>query len=178
MKMGAVLVMLAGCLGVLPALAGQRGQVPAQVATYARQMAETCQQAGGKPGASPNLAQRGDLNGDGITDWAIDEGGFDCEGAPSLFGGTGGSQVVVFIGTPNGGTRQVFEHGAFGMRMERAGHGEVLWLVVGGPMCGQQKARSRADMMACDRPLVWDAQRGRMDFAPISQVRRPSRIID
>lgn len=152
--------------------------VPPQVSAYARQMANTCREAGGKPGPSPHLAQRGDLNGDGLADWAIDEGGFDCEGAETVFTGSGGggAQIVVFIATRDGGARKAFEHGALGMAMERQGGRTVLWLVVGGPLCGQHNAQSRADMISCDRPLIWDARRHRLEFAPLSQVRRPSRI--
>jgi hypothetical protein len=175
-KFKMMIALLGGALLAVPALAAQPVPVPPQVSAYAKQMGDSCRQVGGKPGSSPHLAQRGDLNGDGIADWAIDEGGFDCEGAASLFSGSGGAQVVVFIATRDGGARKAFEHGAFGMRMEQAGGHTVLWLVVGGPMCGQRNARSRADMINCDRPLVWDARHRRMEFAPLSRVRRPSRI--
>jgi hypothetical protein len=158
-------------LGFLNQPAVAAGPIPQAVAQHAKEMAASCREAGGKPGQSPHLAQSADLNGDGIPDFAIDEGGFDCQGAASLFSGSGGSQVLVYLGDPAGVGRLVFQHGAFGMHMENGGSGAVLWLTVGGPLCGQKNAQSHGDMISCDRPLMWDMRRQRLDFAPLSQMR-------
>ena len=54
---------------------------------------------GGKPVApSKNFLVKADLNGDGQIDWAIDEAEFNCDGAASMFSGSGGSQIYVFAG--------------------------------------------------------------------------------
>ena len=128
-----------------------------------------CRGVGGKPGASKGLVTAVDLNGDGRSDHVIDTAAFECDGAASLFGGTGGSQVQVFIATAEGSAKSVFEHSAFGTRVEQG----QLWLAVGGPLCGPKVTAETAhsDMQACWRPLRWDAARHKLNFAPLDSVR-------
>lgn len=170
MRSAAMIVLLA--LGSSVAAAGIR--VPNLVSSYENGLAAQCREVGGTPAEpSPGFLIRGDLNRDGIGDWALDEGKFNCTGAASLYGGSGGSQVVVFLGLPGGGAKQAFQHGAFGMRLERVGTAETLWLEVGGSLCGQSAPASLADATFCYRPLVWDQEHERFAFAPLSRARFP-----
>lgn len=122
----------------------------------------------GTPGDKSGLLQTADLNGDGVTDWVLDQGVYVCNGAASLFGGSGGSQVSVWAGRRDGGASQPFSHGAFGAKVE---NGRV-WLSVGGELCGQNTAgRSRAEYQGCERPLVWNTRSAAFEFAPVSAVR-------
>lgn len=146
--------------------------VPQPVSSYEKGLAAGCREVGGRPAEpSPGFLVRGDLNDDGIEDWAFDEGKFNCTGAASLYDGSGGSQVVVFIGLPGGGAQQAFQHDAFGMRVERVGTAESLWLGVGGPLCGQSAPSSAADAIFCYRALAWDQEHERFVFAPLSGAR-------
>lgn len=43
--------------------------------------------------------QRVDLDGDGNDDWVLDESGFACSSAASLYGGTGGNMSHFLIGS-------------------------------------------------------------------------------
>jgi hypothetical protein len=151
--------------------------VPVPVAAYERQLADECRMAGGTPAQpSPGFVARGDLNGDGIDDWAFDESKFNCTAAAGIYGGAGGSQIVVFVGLPGGGARQAFQHGAYGMKLQRIGTTDTLWLRVGGPLCGQTGNTSHAEAISCDRPLTWDQARQSFDFAPLTRARFPSHI--
>jgi hypothetical protein len=151
--------------------------MPLTIATYEHQLADLCRQLHGMPGVPKDtFVAHGDLNGDGIEDWAFDEGGFNCEGAASIFTGSGGSQVVVFIGLTNGDARIAFQHGAYGMRLERIGSRSILWLGVGGALCGQAGEPSHAEAIYCDRLLVWNMETKRFDFAPLVSIRTPRHI--
>jgi hypothetical protein len=162
--------------GTFPA-AAFGSPAPAPIAAYEKQLADACREVGGTPAQpSPGFLVRGDLNGDGIDDWAFDEGKLNCTGAASIYGGSGGSQIVVFVGLPGGGAKQAFQHGAYGMRLERVGATDTLWLLVGGPLCGQAHPPSLADAISCERPIAWDQARQHFDFAPLSRARFPSRI--
>ncbi|MFG6486012.1 hypothetical protein ACG04R_04960 [Roseateles sp. BYS78W] len=144
--------------------------LPAAVREVVKTMNAECRSAGGKPGASPGLVSTVDLNGDGRNDYVIHTAAFDCEGAASLSVGAGGDgSVEVFITTADGSAASAFEHGAQGMRVEQG----KLWLAVGGPLCGQKVTEDtpRSAMQACWRPLQWDANRHKLDFAPLSSVR-------
>ena len=147
--------------------------LPEEVAAHIKDMAEACKQADGVPQPDP-FVEHGSL-ADGLEFWAINEGSFRCDGAASLFSGSGGSQVVVYLSLPNGHAKQVFAHGAYGMTIERTGHSAKLWVRIGGPLCGQKGNPTHADAISCDRPLRWDANAQRLDFAPLSQARLLSR---
>jgi hypothetical protein len=142
---------------------------PAPVRAVVDAMEAECRGAGGKPGDSPGLVTAVDLDGDGRSDFVIDTAAFDCDGAASLFGGSGGSAVEVFIATADGRAKSAFEHAAFGTRVAQG----QLWLAVGGALCGQAVTAetARSEMQACWRPLRWDAKRRKLDFGPLDSVR-------
>lgn len=147
--------------------------LPQEVAAHIEDMKHSCREEGGTPlPPEKTFLVSGDLTGKGTTDWAIDEAGFNCDGASSIFGGSGGSQVYVFIGITGNRARQAFQQGADGMRLTRRGKHDTLWLTVGGPLCGQSGELSHADSVACERPLVWNEAAQKFDFAPFSAVRR------
>ena len=171
-----VVLMTGLAVSAIPATASAVN-VPLAVAAYEKQLADACREAGGTPG-KPTAAfiAHGDLNGDGIDDWAVDEGGLNCKGAASIFAGSGGSQVIVFVGLPNGDARKAFQHGAYGMKLEVVGSSQTLWLRVGGPLCGQAGSPTHAEAMDCDRPIAWGKEHQRFDFAPLTSIRIPGRI--
>ena len=168
------LAVLATVAAVVLLCGASPDNVPKEVAAHMRHMADDCKQTGGTP-LPHTFVERGIL-ADGLEFWAINEGGFECDGAASLFSGSGGSQVVVYLSVPNGHARQVFAHGAYGMTMERSGKFSILLVGVGGQLCGHQGTSTHADAISCDRPLRWDASSKKLDFAPLSQARITDRL--
>jgi len=160
---------------------------PPEVAADVKQMGDACRGNDGKPGPSGTYEQFGDqfkfhprklvehgiLGGTGVEVWAIDSGRFRCDGAQSMFSGSGGAQVSVFARLSDGQVRQVLMHGAYGMNVTGSRSSLKLWLRVGGPLCGQAGQPSHAESILCDRPMVWDATAQKMDFAPIAEARFP-----
>jgi hypothetical protein len=148
-------------------------KLPAAVQKAIGAMTSMCKESGGRPGKSPDLLTIAELTGDERPDYVIDQSAFVCDGAPSLFGGSGGSQVAVFVGTADGQAAPAFAGGAFGVQVDRAVKPARVSLIVGGPMCGQKITANtpRSDYKSCWRPLVWNAGARKMDFAPLSQAR-------
>jgi hypothetical protein len=151
-------------------------KVPEEVASHMQKMADECKEVGGTP--LPDRFTEHGIFADGLEFWAINEGAFRCDGAASLFSGTGGSQVAIYMSLPNGHAKQVFAGGAYGMTIEHFGKFAKLWLSVGGQLCGQKGDPTHADMMSCDRALRWDANAHKLDFAPLSQAHIPGRMPD
>jgi hypothetical protein len=151
-------------------------KMPKEVAAHMQDMADACKQADGTPLTDPFI-EHGNL-ADGLEFWAINEGKFRCDGAASLFSGSGGSEVIVYVSFANGHAKQVFASGADGMAFERNGNQTKLWIGVRGPLCGQQGAPTHAGAISCDRPLKWDVNTKTLGFAPLAQARIPTRLRD
>jgi hypothetical protein len=166
---------IAASLSAIILLCGESpDQVPEEVAAHMQRMADECKQVDGTP-LPDKFAEHGIL-ADGFEFWAINEGAFRCDGAASLFSGSGGSQVVVYLTLPNGHAKQIFASGADGFSVEHSGKFTKLWIGVGGPLCGQKGNPTHADAMSCDRPLTWNAKGQRLDFAPLSRARIPGHL--
>jgi hypothetical protein len=148
-----------------------RGGLPEEVVKHIHDMADACMQVSEKPLSDPTI-EHGNLAA-GLEFWAINEGTFQCEGAASLFSGSHGSQVVVYLSAPSGHAKQAFAHGAYAMTIDHAGTSSKIWLGVGGQLCGQGGNPTRAEAISCDRPLIWDADAQKLDFAPLSEIRIP-----
>jgi hypothetical protein len=165
-------------LSVAEVSQAQSPRVPSEIAAYENTLADECRQLGGTPRGwtSAGFHQQADLTGDGIQDWIFDEGGYQCDGAASIYCGSGshGCQVKVFIGLPKGNARLAFENGAFGFSIERKGSAAVLYLGVAGPLCGQRDLRDFASAIHCDRPVLWNSATRQFEFAPLSSVRHVS----
>jgi hypothetical protein len=142
---------------------------PEAVANHVREMDASCKQVHGQPVTGPRI-EYGRLD-EGPEYWAVDEAGYQCSGAESLFSGTGGSQVTVYLAQTDRPPRKAFEHGAYGTVIEPDGDRSKIWITVGGPMCGQTGEIIHATMMVCDRQLRWDETSEKLDFAPVSEAR-------
>lgn len=149
-------------------------QLPVEVRQLIAEMEEECRGVDAVPESSPGLVNAVDLTGDGIDDYVIDQGAFVCNGAASLYFGSGGSQMEIYVGMPDGHARPGFHHGHFGVYIEpTASSVAQVVLGLGGEGCGQDTdGLSRAEFQSCLRPLVWDAERQEFDFAPLSAVRQ------
>jgi len=154
--------------------AGQAGtaKLPPQVQRELMSMVKACRDAGGKPGKSPSLLVIVDLTGDRVADFVIDQSAFNCEGAASLFSGTGGSELIIYAGAGHGKAVKVFEHGVMEVKVDKTASPASVKVAVGGVFCGQRSSQSlaRSDLQACWRSLEWSASKNRVEFAPLSRV--------
>ncbi len=165
-------ICLAFALPTLSTLAQAQKQLPISVQKELAEMMKICKDTGGKPSKSPGLLIVADLTGDGLPDFVIDQAAFNCDGALSLFTGSGGSQVLVYVGTPDGQANQAFAGGTFGVKVDKESKPARLKIIVGGPLCGQKVTPQtpRANYKSCWRPVQWNASTKKLDYAPLSQI--------
>lgn len=158
--------------GASAAAKGKADTLPPIVAQAVEEMRKSCREVDGKPlSKDSDFVDQADLTGDGLVDYVLDQGKFQCEGAWSLFSGTAGSEVTVYVSTSAGSAMVAWDLWVHGSELEKKGPKPVLYVNVSGAACGQKAAASRADEMACQRPLQWNAAKKQMDYASLSEIR-------
>ncbi|MFC7702188.1 hypothetical protein ACFQX9_36650 [Bradyrhizobium sp. GCM10028915] len=143
-------------------------ELPAQVVAEVRDLADQCKEVGGKPLSGPAV-EHGRLTS-GPEFWTVDEVALECEGAWGLFSNAHGWNSAIFV-TPSGGEIKRFAVVGFGIKSEPGAGSSKLWAAVAGANCGQMHARSTAEMIGCERELLWRADSQQLDFASLSQAR-------
>src|SRR5690606_5744981 len=93
--------------------------LPGEIEAFTQENIALCRSVGGTPnlsglrvegageaveGRPPYLTEAGDLNGDGRPDYVTDLSGLECVGAWSLFCGSAGCVVTVWLSGPEGYT--------------------------------------------------------------------------
>jgi hypothetical protein len=167
---------LLALLVALPAsaLAAPPAPAPAPVRADLAALHAECRSYGGRPGASPNLLKSADLNGDGLAEYVIDQGGYNCDGAASAMGaGQSGAAVRVYAGLAGGGAKLAWQNTAYGTSIVSAGGRARLWIDTAGFECGQRGANIPfSDIKACSRPLNWSPAKSAFIYAPLSEAKQ------
>lgn len=159
---------LALMIAVLPGMAAAQplpsrsAPVPAAVRAWVTELAGMCRDSGGRPGRSPQLTKFADLTGDGVTDYVVDTGAFNCEGAASaLVNGQQGADLKVFVGGAGNTATQAWQGSVYSNTIETKAGRPRLWVGLSGLSCGQRNAArlTFAEQAACERALDWDPRR-------------------
>ena len=129
------LITLASLVTVFVLCAASPRDLPPEVAAHLAEMDDVCKVVG-TPVERPHV-EHGYLGSDRLEIWAIDEGQYYCDGAASLYSGTAGSAVVVFMRLPDNHIKKVYDIFVYGMRLEHTGTSDTLWVNVAGKICGQ-----------------------------------------
>jgi len=133
-------------------LAGGAGAAtPDAIARATAEANQECRQAGGRPSLTPGYQTTVELNGDGQPDFIIDVTGFNCAGAVSLFCGSAGCPLSVYLSGP-GGVRQAFNTQAQAWSLDRRASPPVLVLSMHGSACG------RVGSAPCEQRYAWNGQ--------------------
>lgn len=146
-------------------------KLPEEVAAYVKGMTDLCRQVKGEPLSAPTV-EHGRFAA-GLEFWTINEGTLQCKGAESLYSGSHGSGVAVYVSAPNGQAKEAFVQGAYGVTIEHTGDYAKIWIAVAGQLCGQQGDPSTAELVFCERALSWNIEGQKLDFAPLSEARIP-----
>ncbi len=132
-----------------------------------------CEGAGGVFNLADSI-EAADLNQDGAPDFILRDALLVCDGAASIFVGNSGGGVAIFDGANQAANAAtLFQAGVHGYFVESSGGGSVVYILVGGPMCGRAPTGSRAGDSAvlCERPLHWNLDAGRIELSPLSDMR-------
>ena len=162
----AVLLLAAG-----PVMAQTPKSYPKPVQDHLKSLAGMCTEVGGRfldPASAMRIA---DLNGDGRADYGVYQGELICDGAASLYGGTHGSPLTVFVSTP-AGYKEGWGGYVFAASLEKTATGSKLWVDVGGRLCGSTQERSFANEVFCARALMWVPAKGEFTFEPLAKMRK------
>lgn len=133
-----------------------------------------CRESGGKPGPSPKLIRSTDLTGDGMADYIVDLGYYNCEGAASALGaGQSGNGLTIYVGGPNDTARDAYHVVTQGIELDTADGRPRLWVAVMGGECGQQNAAAlpMSEVDVCLRPLHWNAADQSFVLGPLGEKR-------
>ncbi len=137
------LVLLA--LAALPA----RAELPPEALAATEEATALCREAGGNPTVLPEYETVIDLNGDGVADHLTNLMGLQCEGAWSIFCGSAGCPVSVWLSQPDG-SHAAFDFGHLqGAGVIEAGGVPAVRAFYHGAFCGE----GRAGVEGCAR--VW-----------------------
>lgn len=154
--------LFAACLPALPAAAQS---LPPGLQAFADEQSMTCTEAGGEPRIGPAFATPVDLNGDGAADYIVDLAGLECAGAWSLFCGSAGCPVSVWLSGPDGLAR-VWGDYAQGWEVQGAGAETALVVHRHGTFC--PGATSGAE--GCSERLAFAGAAGATGAAPVGET--------
>lgn len=143
-------------------------KLPDKVAAHVQEMADLCRQVNGEP-LAPATIEHGNLSAD-LEFWAINEATLRCEGAETLYSGSHGSDVAVYVSALNGSLKQAVIRGSYGMAIKQIGGYSTIWITVAGGLCGQRGDPSTAELSFCERTLRWDITTQKLDFGPPSEA--------
>lgn len=157
-------------------------KLPDEVTRFIERLRDECILSGGRPIGSDRFAFGNDFNGDQIKDYLINSSGFSCEGGSnSLYSGSGGQHINIFIGSKNGTARMVFSSLVDDFKYIDKGNSGRLELMMRGTHCGQKNADDlpNSKLERCWLPLVWNKNFGKFEIKKINTevatVKRQSR---
>ena len=130
-----------------PLYAGTSAEVPAQLQAKIDEAVSVCAELdAGKFAMEDTAIQRVDLDGDGDEDWVLNESGFACSTAASMYGGTGGTMAHFLIDD------SLASMLTQGWGMAKLGPHTVLLADVHGSQC------DGINPTPCVTASVWDAE--------------------
>jgi hypothetical protein len=137
------------CL-LLPAAAfAQPGNLPKEVQAAIEANKKECGE-GAK--LKPAFVAEKDVNADGVKDYVLDYGQFECGDFASFFCGTGGCLTQVFASLPGGGYVKALDQNVRQIKFRKVRGRPAIVLDLHGSACGKVGAA------ACPRTLVWDGK--------------------
>lgn len=106
--------------------------------------------------AGPGLVRTGDLTGTGRTDFAVDFREAHCTGRMTVFSGTGGWDLLLFVGRKMGEPVRVFSGRVLDYDLEGSSRRRILRFTLHGSYCGRVGADSCIKLRRLDpRPFAF-----------------------
>lgn len=146
------LAVLTTASALLPASARAQARppLPAAVLTHMSGLDARCTAAGGKPGSGRYVIAQ-DFTGDGLLDYLLSEGDYDCTGRPGLFRTEGQARVDIFVTDRAGAARRVYSDRLVAYRV-LAGLPARVQIARKGALCGT----GTPPQSQCAAQLAWN----------------------
>jgi hypothetical protein len=129
---------LALALTLLAGTAAAQTSHPREVETVLDAARTACREAeGGKVTFRPEVVRRLDLTRDGRADYIVDLNEAECTDAATLFCGTGGCDLTILVGQPDGAFKKVFEGRALRYEMLPGKGAKRIKFRLHGSYCGK-----------------------------------------
>jgi len=141
---------LLALLASTPVYAQSGSPIPSAVASHMASLDARCKAAGGQPGDGRYVIAQ-DYTGDGLTDYLISEGDYNCRGRLGMFRREGQARVEIFVTDRSNTARRVFSDILIGYRV-LAGKPAKVQIARKGAACGAGPA------VQCAAQLVWSGQ--------------------
>ena len=132
------------------ARAQARPPLPAAVLTHMNGLDARCTAAGGKPGSGRYVIAQ-DFTGDGLLDYLLSEGDYDCTGRPGLFRTEGQARVDIFVTDRAGAARRIYSDRLIAYRV-LAGRPARVQIARKGALCGAETPPQGQ----CAAQLAWN----------------------
>ena len=132
------------------ARAQARSPLPAVVLTHMNGLDARCSAAGGKPGSGRYVIAQ-DFTGDGLLDYLLSEGDYDCTGRPGLFRTEGQARIDIFVTDRAGAARRVYSDRLIAYRV-LAGRPATVQIARKGALCGT----GTSPQNRCAAQLAWN----------------------
>lgn len=136
----------------VPVAAQTRPPIPAVVLTHMNSLDSRCTAAGGRPGNGRYVIAQ-DFTGDGLLDYLLSEGDYDCTGRPGLFRQNGEARVDIFVTDRTNNARRVYSDTLAAYRV-LAGRPAKVQIARKGAACGAGAAAN----VQCAAQLAWNGQ--------------------
>lgn len=146
----ALLAFTALGLSPAPLMAQAKPPLPMVVLNAMNALDGRCSAAGGKPGTGRYVIAQ-DFTGDGLLDYLLSEGDYDCRGRPGLFRTDGEARVDLFVTDRANRARRVYSERLIGYRV-LAGRPARLQVARRGAACGA----GAAPATRCAGQLAWN----------------------
>ena len=150
--MRTIALVLGSVLGLvlLPATAfAQFSGLPQKIQDAIEENKKACDKS---PRIRPELVAEKDINGDGVKDYILDYGYFDCDGFV-MFCGTGGCQTQVFASLDDGSYALVLDEQVRKLKFRKVKGRPAMVIDLHGGQCG------RGGPNACGMTLYWNGQK-------------------
>ena len=124
--------------------------IPLAVGSHMTSLDARCKGAGGRPGDGRYVIAH-DYTGDGLTDYLLSEGDYNCIGRPGLFRQDGQARIDIFVTDRANSARRVYSDILIGYRV-LAGKPAKVQIARKGAACGS------APTVQCAAQLEWTGQ--------------------
>lgn len=144
-------------LGV-PRTAATHGQPPQVLLDAAGRLDRACENAGGRPARGAFLIAQ-DFSGDGVPDYLVNEGNYECSGRPNAFVEDKQAHVDIYVADGRGGATLVYRDRLLAVRV-LDGRPHRVQVAQRGAGCGASSTAATE----CGGTLRWNARENAFDL--------------